>query len=150
MIDSILNLIFPVACVVCGSQVFERRYSAVCPGCWDSLGSITAPLCPKCGIPGVAMEGPCGRCRKGETIFDFARSAVTFNEPAREIVHHLKYSDRVSLAKPIGRMLRFILEMEPFIGDVVLPVPLHRSRERQRGFNQSELIANELGLPVDL
>ena len=149
MIDSILNLFFPVACIICGAQVFERRYSAACPACWDALSPIKAPLCPRCGMPGVAIEGLCGRCRTGENIFDFARSAVLFNDHAREIVHHLKYSDRVSLAKPIGRILRRLLDNEKFTGEIAVPVPLHRSRERERGFNQSELIANELGLTVD-
>jgi len=74
---------------------------------------------------------------------------VLFNDQAREIVHHLKYSDRVSLAKPIGRILQRLLDNENFAGDLAIPVPLHRSRERERGFNQSELIANELGLTVD-
>jgi ComF family protein len=60
----------------------------------------------------------------------------------------LKYSDRVSLAKPLGDMLKECLEREPFTGDLIIPVPLHSSRERQRGFNQAELIAARLGRPV--
>jgi ComF family protein len=149
MIDWILNILFPVACVICKSQVFERRYSAVCPHCWDALTPITPPICPKCGMPAPAIEGWCRRCRKGDNVFDYARSAVFFNDPAREIVHHLKYSDRVSLAKPIGRILRVLYEKSDFAGNLVLPVPLHRTRERSRGYNQAESIAVELGLPVD-
>ena len=99
-------------------------------------------------MPAAAIEGLCGRCRTGENLFDFARSAVFFNDTAREIVHHLKYSERVSLARPIARMLRTIIELEGFVGDVVIPIPLYRRREWQRGFNQAGLIANELGLPV--
>ena len=101
-------------------------------------------------MPGVAIAGECGRCRSGEHIFDFARSAVFFNDSAREIIHHLKYADRVSLARPIGRMLREIVQREGFEGTCLIPVPLHRSRERERGFNQAELIARELDLPVDI
>ena len=100
-------------------------------------------------MPEVAIEGPCGRCRTGENIFDFARSAVFFNEAAREIVHHLKYSDRVSLARPIGKMLRAMATKEGFIGELLIPVPLHRRRECQRGFNQARLIADDIGIPVD-
>src|SRR5439155_27029370 len=62
--------------------------------------------------------------------------------------HHLKYSDRVSLAKPLGDILKDCWRREGFTGDLVIPVPLHRSRERIRGFNQAELIASRLGLPV--
>jgi ComF family protein len=60
----------------------------------------------------------------------------------------LKYSDRVSLAKPLGDILKKYLERENFTGDCVIPIPLHRSRERARGFNQAELIASRLGRPM--
>jgi ComF family protein len=87
-------------------------------------------------------------CIKGEHIFDFARSALLFTHTLREIIHHLKYSDRVSLAKPLGNILKECLHREAFRGGLVIPVPLHPSRERERGFNQAELIAAQLGLPV--
>jgi ComF family protein len=80
--------------------------------------------------------------------FDLARSALLFTRTLREIIHHLKYSDRVSLAYPLGDILKECLDRQPFTGDVVIPVPLHRSRERARGFNQAELLAVRLGLPV--
>jgi ComF family protein len=85
---------------------------------------------------------------KGEHIFDFARSALLFTPALREIIHHLKYSDRVSLAKPLGDILTECLKREAFTGNLVVPVPLHRSRERLRGYNQAELIASRLGLPM--
>ena len=87
-------------------------------------------------------------CIKGEHIFDFGRSALLFTRTLREIIHHLKYSDRVSLAKPLGNILRQCLDREAFTGNLVIPFPLHRSRDRERGFNQAELIAAQLGLPV--
>jgi ComF family protein len=73
---------------------------------------------------------------------------LLFTRTLREIIHHLKYSDRVSLAKPLGDILKNCLEHESFTGDLIIPVPLHRSRERQRGFNQAELIAARLGRPM--
>jgi ComF family protein len=82
-------------------------------------------------------------------VFDFARSALLFTRTLREIVHHLKYSDRVSLANPLGDILKECLEREPFSGDLIVPVPLHRARQRQRGYNQAELLAARLGRPMD-
>jgi ComF family protein len=102
----------------------------------------------KCGEPAPAIEGLCGLCIKGEHAFDLARSALLFTRTLREILHHLKYSDRVSLAKPLGDILKECLEREPFTGNLLIPVPLHPSRERERGFNQAELIATRLGRPV--
>jgi ComF family protein len=85
---------------------------------------------------------------KGEHLFDFARSALLFTRTLREIIHHLKYSDRVSLADPLSRILRECLDREPFTGNLIIPVPLHRARERMRGYNQAELIAARLGRPI--
>jgi len=64
------------------------------------------------------------------------------------MIHHLKYSGRVSFANPLGDILKGCLRREAFTGGLVVPVPLHRSRERARGYNQAELIAQRLGLPV--
>jgi ComF family protein len=110
---------------------------------------LDPPFCVKCGEPAPAIEGLCGLCVKGEHIFDFARSALVFTDTLRGIIHHLKYSDRVSLANPLGDILRECLEREAFTGDLIIPVPLHRSRQRQRGYNQAELIAARLGGPMD-
>ncbi len=110
---------------------------------------IEPPFCPRCGEPAPAIEGLCGLCRTGEHLFDFGRSALLFSHTLREIVHHLKYSDRVSLAGPLGDVLKSCLEKESFTSEVVIPVPLHRSRERIRGYNQAELIAARLGRRVE-
>jgi ComF family protein len=148
LLDSILNLLFPVSCVLCSSQVYERQWGAACPACWSRLAPIVPPYCPQCGEPAPAVEGLCGLSRRGQHAFDFARSALLFNDTFREIIHHLKYSDRVSLANPLGDVLRQCLDLEPFSGELVVPVPLHPARERDRGYNQAELIAGRLGRPV--
>ena len=148
LLDYILNLLLPVHCVHCHAPVQERRWGGACPECWSSLIRVEPPFCTKCGEPAPAIEGLCGLCIKGEHAFDFARSALLFTRTLRDIIHHLKYSDRVSLAKPLGDILKECLEREAFTGDLIIPVPLHRSRQRQRGFNQAELIAERLGRPV--
>ena len=148
LLDYILNLLFPVTCAVCHAQVPERRWGGACPECWSRLIPLEPPFCSRCGEPAPAIDGLCGPCLKGEHVFDFARSALLFNTTLREIIHHLKYAERVSLAKPLGGILRDCLEREAFTGSLVVPVPLHRSRERERGFNQAELIASRLGRPL--
>ena len=149
MLDAILNLLFPVACILCESRVLDRRCGPVCPDCWSKMAPIPHPFCEQCGMPAPAIEGLCSACSLHEYAFDFARSALVFNDPIREVIHHLKYSDRISLAKPLGKMLQDCLEREDFQGDVILPVPLHRKRERERGFNQAELLAEGTGFRVD-
>lgn len=148
LFDYILNLLFPCSCVVCHAPVPERRWGGACPECWSGLLPIEPPFCPKCGEPAAAIEGLCGLCLRGDHVFDFARSALLFTHTFREIIHHLKYADRVSLAKPLGDILKECLEKHGFEGTLIVPVPLHPSRERSRGFNQAELIASRLGRPV--
>jgi len=144
MLDAILNLLFPLACILCNAPVQERCWGPVCPSCWNRMKPLEPPYCPRCGMPAPFIEGPCGACRRQEHAFDFARSALIFNDPLREVIHHLKYSDRVSLARPLGSLLCGCLEREAFQSHVVIPVPLHRKRERSRGYNQAGLIAESL------
>ena len=149
MIDAILNLLFPQSCVLCHSRILARQWAAACPECWSKLEPIPRPFCPQCGMPAPVIEGLCGSCRRGDHAFDFARSLFLFTDPMRGILHHFKYSGRVSLARPLGRQLRDHMIEEGFTGTMALPVPLHRRRERERGFNQAELLARQLGLTVD-
>ena len=149
MIDAILNLVFPQSCVLCNSRILQRRWSVACPDCWSKLEPIPRPFCPQCGMPAPVIEGLCGPCRRGDHAFDFARSLFLFTDPMRGILHHFKYSGRVSLARPLGLRLRDHMHEEGFRGSVALPVPLHRARLRERGFNQAELLAQHLGLQVD-
>ena len=149
MIDAILNLVFPQFCVLCGARVLERRWSVACPSCWAQLEPVPPPYCTCCGMPAPAIEGLCGACRQGDHAFDLARSAYLFTDPMRGILHHLKYRGRFSLARPLGNSLREQLLTGGFEGRIAIPVPLHHSRQRQRGFNQAELLARHLGLPVD-
>jgi ComF family protein len=148
LLDALLNVLFPNPCVVCNRNITERKWGAACQECWSALEPIPAPVCPQCGTPATAIEGPCDECRRGDHAFDFARSAFLFNDRMREIIHHLKYSGRVSLARPLSRTLLRCLQTNEFCAEAVVPVPLHRSRIRERGFNQAELLAKELGLPL--
>ena len=149
MIDAILNLLFPQSCVLCNAQIFKREWAVVCPECWSKLEPIPRPFCPQCGMPAPVIEGLCGSCRRGDYSFDLARSLFLFTEPMRGMLHHFKYSGRISLARPLGFRLRDHMNQEGFQGRLVLPVPLHRARERERGFNQADLLSRHLGLTVD-
>jgi len=149
MIDAILNLLFPQSCVLCNSRIFKRQWSVACRECWSKLEPVPRPFCPQCGMPAPVIEGLCGACRRGDHAFDLARSLFLFTDPMRGILHHFKYSGRVSLARPLGRRLREHMLEEGYHGTIALPVPLHRARERERGFNQAALLAKHLGLTVD-
>ena len=89
-------------------------------------------------------EGRCGLCRRGLNGFDAAYSFGLYETELRELIHLFKYGRVQTLARPLGRMLSSALPREEHF-DVIVPMPMHWRRRWQRGFNQAELLANELG-----
>jgi len=145
LINTVLNLVFPTDCVACGEAARDWRLGPLCLQCEGQFTPIEAPFCVRCGFPVAAPESQCGACISGRTQFDLGRSALAFDARLRKVIHHFKYNDRVSLARPLGRALLSCLEREPFRAGCVVAVPLHRKRERGRGYNQAALLAARLG-----
>ena len=148
LINTVLNLLFPADCVVCGEPVKDWRSGPLCPACESSFKPVKPPFCSQCGFAISEPDMLCGNCLTGKTQYDLGRSALTFDTSLREVIHHFKYNDRVSLARPLGRALEACLGSNGFAADRIVPVPLYRKRERQRGYNQAALLAARLGLDV--
>jgi len=139
-----LDLLFPCWCIGCG-----REGSLICPSCQRKLPPIEPPLCPQCGIPqpdGIL----CSICLNQRYAIDGIRSLFRFEGVVRQVIHHLKYKNLRTAAEPAAELLWFYLADNPISGEVLTPVPLHRKRLRERGYNQSELLARELGKISDL
>jgi ComF family protein len=137
----------------------------VCGACWASILPLTPPLCDACGDPlptlneALANESSgiddgwrtspiCRRCHGATHLVSRARAVGAYDGALRIIVHALKYDARRSLARHLGELMRArgadILQG----ATCVVPVPLHPSRRRERGFNQARDLARHLGLPV--
>jgi ComF family protein len=126
----------------------------VCSRCWESIRPLTPPLCDRCGDPLPSWRAistaqhHCPRCRRAPRFVDRARAIGDYRDALRAIIQALKYDGRRSLARPLAMLMR------SRGGDVldgaswVVPVPLHRSKRRQRGFNQAADLARHIGLPV--
>ena len=136
---TLLDLLLPEYCAVC-----EREGAYLCSdGCADGLARLERPYCFVCASPRVPQL--CDWCRRSAPAFDSVRAPYEFRGAVRRMVHDLKYR-HVRIAVPyMARLLAAYLERNPYPVDAYCPVPLHRRRERGRGFNQSELIAEELG-----
>lgn len=157
-LTALLDLAFPPFCPVCRARLGEGRRDPLCAGCWAGLERITGPVCRVCGVPfdplaGAGLGGrTCGACRLTPPPFHYARAAARYGDTVRQAVHAFKFGRRRALAAPLGDLLAGIglaglPGPEP---DLVLPVPLHPSRERERGFNQAALLAARLGRAVGL
>ncbi len=141
----LLDLVLPPGCMACGKPVASG--GALCSPCWSTIRWIERPFCERLAIPfgydigagalsaeAIAHPPPFGRLR----------AVCAYGEVAGAIVQGLKYNDRIDLAKPIGAMMARALGPVADEVDVVIPVPLHRSRLWQRRFNQSALIGEAL------
>lgn len=144
----VLDLIYPPRCVNCAST--EDWF---CKDCRDQIALIIPPVCQRCGTP--ISESQCEECIHNPLhAIDGIRSVSYFEDnPIRSAIHFLKYRDHKVVASALGQILADTCRNYQLQADVIVPVPLHPSRYKERGYNQSELLAKELasisGLPVD-
>lgn len=144
-----MDLIYPPHCVVCR----EAEDGYLCPKCSEKITLIVPPVCRKCGTPCESYT--CEQCRDREYAFECARSAGVFDGVLREAIHALKYRNLIVTADPLAEILIKAFPQTGFVGtvDTVVPIPIHRSRMVDRGFNQSEelafRLARRIGLPVE-
>lgn len=153
--ERVLDWFYPPRCGVC------RRFCEdfLCPDCRAQWVTIAPPYCLWCGRPfdPRAKTSPlCGLCLQGRYQFDYARSAVRYEGIGRETVHAFKFHRRPQLAQPMGEAMAEVLLralnadegllpegwMRP---DFLLPIPLHKRTQRERGYNQAALLARAVG-----
>ncbi len=146
------DLLFPLSCKVCGVDIRSGEIPGLCEGCWSTIQFLDGSCCPKCGKPfasEVALiyspDHQCGDCREKPPKYDRAISAALYENALVEAIHLFKYSKKANWSKPLGRLLYTRLSDFGKL-DVILPVPLHPKRLRQREFNQSLLLAREVSL----
>ncbi|WP_144400148.1 ComF family protein [Geobacter pickeringii] len=157
LLRGLLDVLFPPLCHVCRKPVPEAGELHLCPDCRGAMTPVASPCCPVCGIP-FGTEGgidhPCGDCLTAPPPFDAARGALVFAGPVQELIHRFKYGHKVHLRRPLA--LLAVEHLTPFVRgvapDLIVPVPLHRVRLRERGFNQAiligEVMARHWGAPL--
>jgi ComF family protein len=135
----IQNWLYPPTCLLCGDAGWAGH--DLCVACRADLPSNT-PACPRCGS---LLSGPvstdCGACQRKPPAFDATVAAFRYEEPIRHLIHGLKFQARYAAARLLGDLLADALAGCRDLPRLLIPVPLHRSRYRERGFNQSLEIA---------
>ena len=139
-----LDLLFPSYCINCG-----REGDFICSNCRRLMPFIESPVCHVCGHP-VTDESACYNCNDRQFEIDGIRSPFAFEGVVQQAVYKLKYQNIRALAKPLAELLSDYLNINSLPGDTLVPVPLHKKRLRERGYNQSNLVAHELGKLCDL
>lgn len=152
--ETILGILFPRRCPVCG-EVVKPAGAKICPPCFQKLSLIQAPVCKKCGkeVSSETVE-LCEDCMARRHAFESGMGLFHYNEAARHSMAQIKYNNKreyldfysAAAAARYGEQLRRLAV------DAIVPVPVHASRRRARGFNQAEvfgrLLGKRLGIPV--
>jgi ComF family protein len=151
--ESLFAVLFPSDCRICGTPLVRISRLPVCQECLDAIRPIAGGVCATCGerlfspyaIADASGEPRCGLCRRIEPAFARAVAYGSYESGLRELIHLLKFGGVRPAANVLGRMLaEAIAALQPEFTSasvVLVPVPLHRTKLRQRGFNQAELIA---------
>jgi competence protein ComFC len=154
-LDAALNFVYPPVCQLCGEERAGAREGYVGGRCWNDVRFIVPPYCDRCGLPyegDVTQAFNCANCKGLDLGFRFARSAVTANEMMLDVIHRYKYSQALWFEPFLADLL--VRQAKPAsVGapwDVIVPVPLHPLKQRQRQFNQAERLAQCLGEALNL
>lgn len=160
-LDRLIGWLYPPRCRFCGDRLPGRDEDCFCIRCLGQIRVVEHPYCTICGRPFLDAGGDdhlCGACLSGPPNFAGARAWACYpreeiaGHPLRVVVHQFKYGRKVSLGKPLGRLMAHA--SKGFLGecavDTVLPVPLHPKRLRWRGFNQSVLLAKEVSRAISI
>ncbi len=150
---SLFAVLFPSDCRICGTPLVKISRLPVCQECLDAMLPIAGGVCAICGerlfssyaVADSDGQPRCGLCRRIEPAFARAAAYGSYESGLRELIHLLKYGGMRPAANVLGRMLaEAIASLDPDLPPdsvAVVPVPLHCTKLRQRGFNQAELIA---------
>jgi len=143
-----LEVFFPRSCVCCGDAVEDSGYEHLCRDCSRELFLVSPPNCRVCGYPFHGLlAGPqtCPHCAELEPLFDEGKTLFLAKGPGRALVHELKYQSGFYILRDIERMVRAAQDYLDYLsGAVLVPVPLHDVKLRERGYNQSDRITEGL------
>jgi ComF family protein len=155
----LLNLIFPPVCPICKTLLGSKgKPPIICPDCHQSIRPVRPPYCPCCGLPyppGDEEGHLCGPCLKERRYFEVHRTCAIYEGALKEAIHRFKYGGVFPLVSVFADLLypAFQRLTRDYPVDLLVPVPLHTRRLRERGFNQALLLAKELskrtGIPYE-
>jgi ComF family protein len=150
-VDAIGSALLPASCTLCGSPLPRLSSVPICEACWTEIPVQTGAVCLRCGealeapvVEGLATTELCRSCRITPPAFARAVSFGTYDGRLRDAIHALKYDRMHPAARELGAMLAEAMgQLLPEVPweMLVVPVPLHRTKHRQRGFNQARSLA---------
>jgi competence protein ComFC len=160
--DALASVFFPASCRLCERLLVRASTVPICDECLGSFPALGGPGCEKCGQPlatwslGTASQAAsaggllCPECQSRAYGFDRTRSYGLYKGPVVSAIMLLKFERIEPLGRWFAQRLEEVARREGISADIVVPVPLHRQRRRERGYNQAELVAKPLARKLDL
>jgi ComF family protein len=155
IINAFIDFIWPPKCLICGISL-ENGKMIVCGECEKNIILFSPPFCSHCGKPlfysGDISERSCALCKEKKDHFDRVFIIGSYESSLKEAVHQFKYSKKIQLREYFSVLINDYIEKNNVLDkvDVIIPVPLFSTKKRERGFNQSELLAKEISKEWDL
>jgi len=151
LFKGIKDLIYPNCCLACKNRIESAQAeNLVCAPCWEKIEKNLPPFCVSCGRrldkKGMA-KNICSSCLKVKFYFDRAFSPCLYTGTIKKLIHEFKYAGKDYLGKPLGELMnKFIKDYRLPIAylDFIIPVPLHKSRMREREFNQAQVLSEQV------
>jgi len=143
---SLLDWIYPPKCIAC-KMLLPLMHNApkqrICKQCMPLFVAIEEPFCKVCGHPGL----PCPSCYGKTFHFEYNRAIFRYEDTVRDLIHKMKFQGQKQAAYALGDLIAKNLN---FTGNYIIPVPLHKSKKRSRGFNQATVLAKPLSKALNI
>ena len=158
ILPGMADILFPSRCPTCHELLHGNRQASFCETCASRIKAIRPPICPACGLPFPMEEGTnhlCGDCLLSPKAFSIARAVGHYERTLLEAIHLFKYTGKTAMGTLLGRIMAEHDYPDFLISSyaLIMPVPLHSKRLRERMFNQSlmlaRVIANTFAIPLD-
>jgi len=155
-----VSLLFPADCKICGALLEPLNHSLICERCWSKVEWVNPPYCLSCSKPFLPSEtfqsfpfSFCLECQKEPPYFKRVFVPTLYDGVMKKAIHLFKYDRKINIIQGMKRIIKVYLDRNrstfPHL-DLVVPVPLHRKKLKERGFNQAELLAKVIARHLNL
>ena len=148
MLHRLLDWLYPPTCIACGQIIAlhdtQPRSMGLCGRCQTLFTPVTGPICHTCGVPTERPVQRCVTCFGKDRHFTTNRAGFLYDDLMRDMMHELKFRQMKQIAHSLGKLWANHLDFTWEKGAALVPLPLHPQKQRERGFNQAEVLAREL------
>jgi ComF family protein len=155
--EALLDLIYPPRCIFCTEIIPFQEERGICKRCRNTLPFIEGKVCQKCGKPIQDSDHrtTCFDCIKNSHVYDRGWAVFAYEGMVKDAIYRFKYGGHKEYGKYLGKLMaekiKYQISEEGF--DLIIPIPIHKRRKKERGYNQAEELAksisSELGIPMD-